>query len=436
MANPNPLFPNQPDDSDANKAPQKSDHADGGEAAVELIRAKLAKAYLSEPDAEAEIAEARQEVKDDKPLSKHQQFMLGLKSSGRPIEEIEADWHKYYSGLSDNEKRDVWREFYEQGATRQKSPLPSYHPTYQKTVVGLAANPIMTSDPAEAKPIVSEHMPAAVTTVKHRQSRRSAKKIRSSVRTKVTSAARAEAKFEKRNLRAKQNLKSLAFGLSTGTVVILIFMFSFFNQNFIAPFIHPGSASATPIILDPNAVAPTKEPQVIIPKINLQIPAIYSVKTTDEAQIETALEDGIVHYPTTVDPGQQGNTAYFGHSSNNIFNPGKYKFAFTLLHTLNKGDIFYLTYDQKVYVYKVYDKQIVDPSDVAVLDDDPDKVATATLITCDPPGTSINRLVVKGEQISPSPKDNSHASASQLDVAPPKQIVGNGPSLWSRIWPF
>lgn len=240
-------------------------------------------------------------------------------------------------------------------------------------------------------------------------------------------------------MRARHNLQSLAFGLATGFVVLLIFMFSFFNQRFIAPFVQPGSASAAPIILDTSVVAPTKQPEIIIPKINVEIPLVgFDLHTTDESQVEGALEDGVVHYPTTVLPGQLGNSAFFGHSSNNIFNPGKYKFAFALLHKLNKGDIFYITYNQKIYAYKVYDKQVVSPANVGVLNNVPGKAATATLITCTPVGTSLNRLVVWGEQISPSPSSNNQTSAAVTSQpnGPPKAIVGNGPSLLSRIWPF
>jgi LPXTG-site transpeptidase (sortase) family protein len=173
--------------------------------------------------------------------------------------------------------------------------------------------------------------------------------------------------------------------------------------------------------------------QVIIPKINVQIPVDYSVSTTDEATIENNLEAGVVHYPTTALPGQNGNAAFFGHSSNNIFNPGKYKFAFVLLHTLVNGDTFYLTYNHTVYIYKVISTSVVSPNDIAVLGPVSGQTATATLITCDPPGTSINRLVVVGQQISPNPNTNTSAVATTVASTTPTSLPGNGPSLWARF---
>lgn len=431
MADQNPLFPSNYNPSGANKNTSE-------QPAVELIRAKLARIYADEPNAQQELAEA--EAEPSKELSKHQKFMLELQNSGKSIAAIQTDWHNYYQSLTDAEKREVWQEFYSAQASVTSHPSVA-KPAASKPASSANEPASGTSEKASGV-VVSEHLPpetAPKTPAKRRRARpkrlaaiRKPTEIRDSVMAKM--AAREQ--LAKKNLRAKHNLQSLAFGLATGVVVLLIFMFSFFNENFIAPFIHPGQASATPIILDPSAVSPTAQPEIIIPKINVEIPLVFSVQSTNEADIETSLENGVVHYPTTVLPGQKGNTAYFGHSSNNIFSPGNYKFAFVLLHELVPGDIFYITYGKTVYVYKVYDKQIVSPSDVAVLNDVPGHTATATLITCDPPGTSLNRLVVWGDQISPDPTNNTGASASTTTASAPKAIAGNGPSLWSRIWPF
>jgi sortase A len=236
-------------------------------------------------------------------------------------------------------------------------------------------------------------------------------------------------------LKAKHHLQSLSFGIAIGIVVLIVFMFSFFNEVIIAPFIQPSlTVSATPIIIDPSSVAAGSTPQVIIPKINVDIPVDYSETSTNENVIENDLESGVVHYPTTVLPSQDGNTAYFGHSSNNIFNPGKYKFAFVLLHTIEPGDTFYLVYNGKVYIYKVFERQIVSPNDVGILSNVPNHVATATLITCDPPGTSINRLIVVGDQISPDPSTNLGGNNTSSSLSQSTQLPSNGPTLLSRFW--
>jgi sortase A len=288
--------------------------------------------------------------------------------------------------------------------------------------------------PAQSKSgiIVADHLPQPERTIKQPARRkrladtRSAAEIKEAIRNRVTAGGK---------LKGKHNLQSLLFGVGTGLIAVFIFLFGFFNEVLIAPFIQPSrTAAATPIIVDPNSVQVGDTPQVIIPKINVQIPTDYSQTSTSEAAIQDALENGVVHYPTTKRPGEVGNAAFFGHSSNNIFNKGKYKFAFVLLSELVEGDTFYLTYNGKAYVYRVTSKRIVQPTDVGVLDDTPGK-STATLITCDPPGTSLHRLIVVGEQISPDPSGNATERTTPVPtVTSSRQLPGNGPTLWTRIW--
>jgi sortase A len=216
--------------------------------------------------------------------------------------------------------------------------------------------------------------------------------------------------------------------------VLVVLLFSFFNEYIIAPFIQPSrTVSATPIILSSGSVAQNVPPSVTVPKINIQIPIDFALTTSDEGTIEDALKSGAIHYPSSVLPGQNGNAAYFGHSSGNIFNNGKYKFAFTLLHNLTTGDLFYINYSGKTYAYRVFDRQIVPPTQVSVISDTRGKTATAALITCDPPGLSTNRLVVWGEQISPDPSTNTNPAPSANTSSEPTTLASNGPTLWNRF---
>lgn len=439
--NNNPLFPSSDNaaPTDSSYVLPKQQHSviqpasaqaepQGTNEAIQLIREKLSRIYAEEPDPFV----TEREAQVVKPRSKHQQFMYNLSMSGRSLADIQTAWHDYYVALPDNEKHEVWQEFYEANHIREEQR--NYHPTPKslpqpgrwptqplppKTVPAMTSIPVPPAPPSQSLVVASPApavMPADGSTVAQ---------LRQLIRDKVSAGGK---------LHARHHLQSLAFGLAIGCVTVVIFLFGFFNEVIIAPFIQPSrTASATPIIVDPSAVATSSTPEIIIPKINLEIPIDYSQTSTNENVIENALEQGIVHYPTTVLPGQTGNAAFFGHSSNNIFNPGKYKFAFVLLHELVPGDTFYITFSGKVYIYKVFSSQIVDPSDVGVLNNVPDHPATATLITCDPPGTSLHRLVVVGDQISPDPtSDNGGTNTSRAVVS--SQLPGNGPSLWSRIW--
>lgn len=451
----NPLFPSSDSDTGSPATPggyvlprQHHELRPGGHEphganqAADLIREKLRRIYAEEPDPLAEERTATVV----RPRSRHQQFMYELTTSGKSLAEIQTAWHNYYVSLPDDQKHEVWQEFYtangiaraQQGREMQPSSQAAdtsrpaavpFTPTAPAALGRQAGAPRQSSQvPAPQPGVTVSAMPPAEPAPQRRAlpDWRGAAQIRQLIRDKVSAGGQ---------LRVRHHLQSLAFGLGVGCITIVIFLFGFFNEVIIAPFIQPGrSAGATPIIVDPSTVTASTTPEIIIPKINLEIPADFSQTSTDENTIENALESGIVHYPSTVMPGQSGNAAFFGHSSNNIFNPGKYKFAFVLLHELVAGDTFYVTYNGKVYIYKVFSTEIVDPSDVGVLGNVPGHPATATLITCDPPGTSLHRLVVVGDQISPDPATNQGGSNTSSVSVTSAQLPGNGPSLLARLW--
>lgn len=372
-------------------------------AAADLVRSKVQQAYKAEPSAAEEALDVA-ELGGGLQRSRHQDYIYGLTTSGKSLAEIQVGWHEYYAGLTDVEKHQVWQEFY--SAHAQASRYAAANPAMSPHQVETAAMPIIKSRPKPGTRPVAETV--------------------ADIRARLTSKASGKSK-----LKPVQHFQSLLFGLGVGSVVMLIFLFSFFNERFIAPFIQPSrTITSTPIISDNAAISPN--PEIIIPKINVQIPVVYGVNTINETSIENALENGVVHYADTALPGQNGNLVIVGHSSNNIFNKGHYKFAFVLLSRIDKGDTFYLERDGKRYTYQVYEKKIVRPTDVSVLAP-ADKPAVATLITCDPPGTSTNRLVVVGQQISPDPLANTPSTADNSLATKSAIIPGNSPSLWSRF---
>lgn len=393
MKNINPLTFQLPQNDDDNSAAQ-------------LIRSKLNSIYANEPDA---LSEATESVRPGM-HSKHQKFMAELAASGKTFAEIQTEWHDYYQKLPDNEKHEVWNEFY----ATQESAKPAFK-----------SGPVVDLDGAinPSTPTVGSFDPTPPVTPR-------AKRPDSLAALKKQVASRVQTRGK---LSRKQHFKSLLFGLSAGAVVVMVLLFGFFNERFIAPFITPSrNVSNTPLILDATT-AVGSDPKLIIPKINVEVPVVYDVETIDENAVQAGLERGVVHYATTSNPGELGNGAIFGHSSNNILNKGKYKFAFVLLSRLEAGDTFYIEKDGIRYVYKIYDKKIVSPNEVGVLSDVPGKTSTMALITCDPPGTTINRLVVWGEQVSPDATKNVASTALKTSDTP-AELAGNPKSLWHRIW--
>jgi len=151
-------------------------------------------------------------------------------------------------------------------------------------------------------------------------------------------------------------------------------------------------------------VAPPDD-RVIITRINQNVP-IVRVPTDKliqkdwaalETQIQDALRNGVVHFPGTAWPGEGGNVVITGHSSYFIWDPGRFKDVFALLHQVNVGDTVYIYHEQKKYTYKVTEKFVVTPDKVDVLTQNgEDKLP---LITCTPVGTALKRLIVVAKPV-------------------------------------
>ncbi|PID30425.1 hypothetical protein CR973_02485 [Candidatus Saccharibacteria bacterium] len=445
----NPLFPDNP----ARPAPADA-------AAMEIIRNKVARAYGEEPSAKAEL----QEMKPSRHPSKHQLFLQGLAAAGKSLADIQTEWHAYYTRLPEQEKHEVWQEFYAANehtpyqklfqkqtpvASRSRIPAPTPQPPTQEPAtdarVTTSEQGVIIGDhatlrqkpnkPKKQKPghlaKVKKKTGQAVRKTKvgnkvlNSQTAEATRRIKTRIQHKVSAGGK---------LDTRHHVQSLLFGLGMGSIVLLVLLFGFLNEFIITPFVQPSSkVSGMPIIVSNISPEQAANPTIIVSKINIQIPVDFNLTSSAEAAVQASLENGVVHYPSTVKPGQNGNSAYFGHSSQNIFNSGKYKFAFVRLRELTTGDVFTVLYNGKVYSYEVFAKEIVPPTQVSVLNDTKGEVATAVLITCDPPGFSTNRLVVWGKQISPSVTSNT-APTTAPTVAEPTEITSNGPTLWTRMW--
>ena len=89
----------------------------------------------------------------------------------------------------------------------------------------------------------------------------------------------------------------------------------------------------------------------------------------------------------------------FAHSTDYIWNVGTYNAVFYLLYKLEKGDEINIFYKGQRYVYKVTDKEVVDPTEVEYLTRKTDR-EFLTLQTCWPPGTTLKRQLIFAERVS------------------------------------
>lgn len=350
------------------KPSQHHDNAPGHDQAVDYVRQQVAQAF-----------------EDGSP---YQQTYNQQQPQPQNLQEYHAAWQNYY--------QEYYRRYYE------------YHLGQMKQQIDDGKQPTEETEAAAAKPLTpaEEFRQRLLGTVKDR---------------------------------AKQARKSPHFKpLVTAVVIGFVFLFLQFNRTIIAQakyYISPGTLTneGSSIIINPDTMASVgQEPRIIIPKINVDVPVVYDETSYNENRIQAALERGVVHYGATAMPGQIGNNVIIGHSSNDLFDSGQYKFAFVLLDRLDNGDVFMLHHEGKRYIYKVYNKAVINPDDFSLINIQTDK-PVVTLITCTPPGTALRRLVVQAEQISPSPDQNQVATQPVQTAELPATMPGNSPTLTERI---
>lgn len=141
--------------------------------------------------------------------------------------------------------------------------------------------------------------------------------------------------------------------------------------------------------------------QILISKIGVDVPMIWS-QSEDEKLLDKDLESGVVHFPKTASPGQNGNMIVTGHSSNYIWAKGNYNHIFKDLNNLATGDKIDIKITQQngrvlTYHYQVSEKRIASANDPSVFDPTPE--ATLSLVTCWPIGTNLRRLIVEAELV-------------------------------------
>jgi sortase A len=239
---------------------------------------------------------------------------------------------------------------------------------------------------------------------------------------------------------AKKVRKSRHFlPIIAAVAVVFIFVFIQYNRVFIAnvqAYVAPGNLDPQNIVIDPTSdVAVSNDPRLIIPKINVDVPVMYDVGVDNASQM-AAMEKGVAHFPiagANSHPGEIGNTVLAGHSSNDLFDPGAYKFIFAQLEKLQVGDTIYANYNSKRYTYVITKTETVKPTEVNKLIY-PTTKPVITLITCTPLGTALNRLLVTAEQVSPDPSAAAAAPSGSGSGGESSPIPGNSPTVFERLF--
>lgn len=124
----------------------------------------------------------------------------------------------------------------------------------------------------------------------------------------------------------------------------------------------------------------------------LRIPSIDSENPVREGTERDVLSDSLGHESGTTFAGEEGNCVIAGHRN---YNFGKY---FNRLDEVEIDDLIYLDSATETYTYVVTDIQVVDPTDVEILEPIEGK-ETLTLYTCTPIYIATQRLVIIAERV-------------------------------------
>lgn len=392
VRNPNPTPSPQPQD------PQQ--------AAADLLRSKIHGIYEGgAPSAQPIQAEVTpQPTPHVQPIAQADTSPYHRTHNAHPLPKDEQ-WRQYHS---------AWQQYYQQYYHQYYAAQP--RPAIQQTpaptqAIGSASS---AAQPAPAQPIHDLSQDEALY------------ELRQTLLTKVKS-------------RAGKIRKSRHFmPIVAACLVVVAFVFVQYNRTFIATvqaYVVPSSLDPQNIVIDPSAtVAVSEEPRLIIPKINVDVPVIYDVGVDEFSQLR-AMEKGVAHFGipgANSRPGQVGNTVLSGHSSNDLFDPGEYKFIFAQLEKMKVGDTLYTHYEGVRYTYVITKKEVVKPNEVNKLIYPTDK-PILTLITCTPLGTALERLLVTAEQVSPDPAEAAAAPRPQTGVEE-SFIPGNAPTFLERLF--
>lgn len=141
--------------------------------------------------------------------------------------------------------------------------------------------------------------------------------------------------------------------------------------------------------IDPPADAHADEP--VIEMGTIAIPAIGVEMTMYEGIRLTTLDLGPGHWPGTALPGQAGNVVVGGHRTS------KHR-VFRNIDQLVAGDEIIFTDGDGVFTYVVDRVEIVEPTDIWIVD--PTPTPTATLFACHPPGSTAQRIAVFADLVT------------------------------------
>lgn len=119
-----------------------------------------------------------------------------------------------------------------------------------------------------------------------------------------------------------------------------------------------------------------------------------NIKNAVVSTVDDNLGEHLVNFQGTAVPPEKGNAVVFGHSTlPSLYKTDDYHTIFANALNLKIGDPILVTINGVTYTYKIFSMTIVEPTDTSVLDQNVND-SILTIITCTPPGTVWERLVI------------------------------------------
>lgn len=131
-----------------------------------------------------------------------------------------------------------------------------------------------------------------------------------------------------------------------------------------------------------------------IPKLKIEAPIGFE-ENPDPENLENALKQGVVHYPSSALPGEKGNIIVLGHSAPPGWPKINYDWVFSRLNELETGDEIFIYYNHQKLAYLVEEKFFLQPGQEIPIGQN-SQTSNLDLVTCWPPGKNFKRLIVRG----------------------------------------
>lgn len=192
-------------------------------------------------------------------------------------------------------------------------------------------------------------------------------------------------------------LRGIGAGLFSFAIVGVVFSFYPILKEEIAFKMHKTpQISFGDLITTPSAEELNLDPffSIYVPKIDAKANVIPNINAGNYNEYSNALQDGVAHAAGTNFPGQGKLVYLFSHSTDSPLNFARYNAVFYLVRKLEKGDRIVLYFMGKEHKYVVTNKVITEASDTSWLKDK-GQGEKLVLQTCDPPGTTLKRLIIE-----------------------------------------